>query len=203
MITIVDYGLGNLGSIVNMLKKIGVEAEITSETNKVESASKLILPGVGKFDAAVGKISELGLREVLDKKARVDKIPILGICLGMQLLTHGSEEGQLAGLGWINAHTYKFNFPDDPMMKVPHMGWNHVTKSTDSPLTDGFIDDFRHYFVHSYYVRVVDEKDSILKTKYGLEFDSAIQSNNIYGVQFHPEKSHKYGIKLLSNFSKL
>jgi glutamine amidotransferase len=200
MIVIVDYGLGNLGSIRNMLKRIGASAEITSDPEKIDSAEKLILPGVGKFDAAIEKIDSLGMRKLLDKKALIDKTPILGICLGMQLLTNGSEEGSLPGLGWIDADTIKFNFAEDQKLKIPHMGWNLVKKSTQSPLTEGFDDQFRYYFIHSYYVRVADEKNSILKTDYGLEFDSAIQKDNIFGAQFHPEKSHKYGIHLLSNF---
>jgi glutamine amidotransferase len=203
MIVIVDYGLGNLGSIRNMLKRIGVPSEITSDTEKIDSAEKLILPGVGKFDAAMEKIESLGLRKVLDKKALVDKTPVLGICLGMQLLTNGSEEGRLPGLGWIDANTLKFDFDADSMLKIPHMGWNLVKRSTPSSLTEGFDDEFRYYFIHSYYVRVSDEKNSILKTDYGLEFDSAIQKDNIFGAQFHPEKSHKYGIRLLSNFANI
>lgn len=203
MITIIDYGLGNLGSIVNMYKKIGIETQITSDVEQINDSKKIILPGVGRFDAAMERIERLNMKAVLNKKALADKIPVLGICLGMQLLTNGSEEGELPGLGWIDAYTYRFNFGENTRIKVPHMGWNLVRKSTQSPLTEGFDDEFRHYFVHSYYVRVKAEQNSILKTKYEIEFDSAIQKDNIYGVQFHPEKSHKFGIKLLKNFAAI
>ncbi|MBD0384168.1 imidazole glycerol phosphate synthase subunit HisH [Paenibacillus sedimenti] len=203
MITIVNYGLGNLGSIVNMFKRLGVEATITSDIQMIEQATKLILPGVGHFDAAMKKIDALQLRDVLDKKVLMEKTPILGICLGMQLLTNGSEEGTLKGLGWIDAETTRFHFPERPELKVPHMGWNLVSVSNSSPLTQGFDDEFRFYFVHSYCVHVKDAANSMLRTDYGVTYDSGIQKDNIYGVQFHPEKSHKFGMKLLRNFADL
>lgn len=203
MVTIIDYGLGNLGSILNMFKKIGAKATISSNIDEIDKAQKILLPGVGAFDAAMSKIDAAGLRAVLDKKALQDKVPVLGICLGMQLLTDGSEEGALPGLGWIPADTKKFEFAKEQKLKVPHMGWNLVTKHQESQLTEGFIGEYRFYFVHSYYVRVKNESNSILKTTYGIEFDSAIQHNNIYGAQFHPEKSHKFGMKLLANFAKI
>ena len=203
MITIINYGMGNLGSVQNMLKRIGVESKITSDVSEIERAEKILLPGVGAFDAAVAKIDELNLRSVLVHKATVDKIPFLGICLGMQLLTRSSEEGQLQGLNLIPATTIKFKFEESQHLKVPHMGWNLVRKNTDSVLTQNFINDYRFYFVHSYKVICDDTKNSILRTDYGGEFDSAIQNENVYGAQFHPEKSHKYGMHLLTNFSKI
>jgi len=203
MITIVNYGLGNLGSVLNMLKKIGVKAQVTSELSEIEQAEKLILPGVGHFDAAMKKIAEMNLKPILDKKALLDKVPILGICLGMQILTLGSEEGQMPGLGWIDAYTIKFNFSKESGLKIPHMGWNLVKISNNCPLTEGFNDEFRFYFVHSYHVGVKNQSDSMLKTSYGVEYDSGIHRENMYGVQFHPEKSHKFGMKLLSNFASL
>jgi imidazole glycerol-phosphate synthase subunit HisH len=203
MICIIDYGMGNLGSVYNMFKKIGVKAKITSDLNEIKIATKLILPGVGSFDKAMQKINESGIREVLDQTVLTNKTPILGICLGMQLLTNGSEEGKESGLGWINGNAKRFKFPKDEKLKVPHMGWNTVTNSTKSKLTENFHDEAKFYFVHSYYVQVEDQKNSILKTNFGIEFDSAIQNNSIYGAQFHPEKSHKFGIKLLENFAKL
>lgn len=201
MITIIDYGMGNIGSIKNMLKRIGVPATITSDIDEIQKAIKIILPGVGAFDYAMKRINESGLREILDYKALTEKIPILGICLGMQLLTNGSEEGNGSGLGWVAASTFKI--PDSKELKVPHMGWNVVEPSTPNPLTKGFESETRFYFVHSYYVQVEDEKSSILKTDYGVQFDSAIAHDNIYGVQFHPEKSHRFGMRILTNFAEL
>ncbi|WP_072681721.1 imidazole glycerol phosphate synthase subunit HisH [Arcobacter sp. LA11] len=205
MITIVDYGLGNLGSIKNMFKYLGIESEIESDVNKIKNASKLLLPGVGAFDAAMEKINQNGLKEILDEKALKEQIPILGICLGMQLLTNSSEEGSLSGLGWISAKTLSFKNNINKEYRVPHMGWNIVEKSNESKLSEDFedFDEVRFYFVHSYFVKVEEEKNSMLKTHYGLEFDSAIQKDNIYGAQFHPEKSHKFGMKLFENFARI
>ena len=202
MITVIDYGMGNLGSVINMFKKIGVVSKITSDLEDIKTATKLLLPGVGSFDKAMQRINYSGIKEVLDYKVLKEETPILGVCLGMQLLTNNSEEGIEKGLGYINASTKKFSF-QDKKMKVPHMGWNLVEKSTSSLLTTNFEEESRFYFVHSYYVEVEKQENSILKTTYGLEFDSAIQHKNVYGAQFHPEKSHKFGMKLLDNFSKI
>lgn len=203
MITIVDYGMGNLGSIFNMFKKIGVQSKITSDKNEIEKATKVLLPGVGSFDAAMSKIKELDFQSLLNYKALEEKIPILGICLGMQLLTNSSEEGTLPGLGWIPAETLKFKLDANQNLKIPHMGWNMVQKNRASKLIDNFEEEARFYFVHSYYVKCQNDANSILKTNYGLTFDSAIQKDNIYGAQFHPEKSHKFGMTLLKNFSEI
>ncbi len=203
MIIIIDYGMGNLGSIYNMFKHINVESKISKNPDEIGKAEKILLPGVGRFDAAIEKIRENGLKDILDQKVLVEKVPILGICLGMQILTSESAEGQSKGLNWISGQTIKFVFPDNSF-KVPHMGWNMVRNSKENPLTHNLPDESRFYFVHSYYVRVEDEKNSLLKTNYGgIEFDSAIQRDNIWGTQFHPEKSHKYGMKLLENFSRI
>ncbi len=205
MITIIDYEMGNVGSIANMFKYIGVESTIESDPDKIKKASKILLPGVGSFDMAMKKIKEKGLDEVLNEKALKEQIPILGICLGMQLLTHGSEEGELNGLGWIPAKTIRFKNRIDNRLKIPHMGWNIVNKHQKSSLTEGFeaFDESKFYFVHSYFVEVEDEKNSILKTEYGVKFDSAIEKDNIFGVQFHPEKSHKFGMKIFENFARI
>lgn len=206
MISIVNYGMGNLGSIVNMYKKIGFKTELISTAAEIEKASKILLPGVGSFDAAMSKIDDLGLREALNKKAMEERIPILGICLGMQLLTKSSEEGKLPGLGWIDAKTLAFSrFIDSSKYKIPHMGWNTAEINTPSKLTAGFqeLEDVRFYFVHSYFVQCEKNENSILKTEYGITFDSAIHQNNIYGAQFHPEKSHKFGMKMLENFARI
>ena len=202
MITVIDYGMGNLGSVINMLKKIGVASKITTDLEEIKTATKLLLPGVGSFDKAMQRINDSGIKEILDYKVLKEETPVLGICLGMQLLTNNSEEGIEKGLGYINASTKKFSF-QDKKMKVPHMGWNLVEKSTSSLLTTNFEEESRFYFVHSYYVEVENQENSILKTEYRLEFDSAIQHKNVYGAQFHPEKSHKFGMKLLENFSKI
>lgn len=203
MITIIDYGMGNLGSIQNMFKRINVESEITGDPAKILKATKLLLPGVGAFDAAMQRIADANLKSVLDKKALEDKVPVLGICLGMQLLTHSSEEGQLPGLGWVDAITVRFRFPEGQPLKVPHMGWNRIYQANESVLTNNLPDEPRFYFVHSYYVRAANPSDVLMTTHYGIEFHSVIQHNNIFGAQFHPEKSHMYGMKLLENFAKI
>lgn len=197
--------MGNLGSIQNMFKYIGIESKIESDPDKIKDASKILLPGVGSFDTAMKKIKEKNLLEVLNEKALKEKVPVLGICLGMQLLTNESEEGELKGLGWIPAKTVSFKDRISSNLRVPHMGWNIVKKNANSLLTSDFedFDESRFYFVHSYFVKVDNDKNSILKTKYGVEFDSAIQNDNIYGAQFHPEKSHKFGMKLFENFASL
>ena len=203
MVTLIDYGVGNLGSILNMFKKIGVPVTTASDAAGIDRARKILLPGVGAFDAAIKRIDELGLRQALDRKALVDKIPILGVCLGMQLLTRSSEEGKLPGLAWIPADTRAFRGKLDSSWKIPHMGWNQVRQSRPSGLTRELPGDSRFYFVHSYYVKCDSTEDSILEASYGLEFTAALQRGNIFGAQFHPEKSHKFGMRLLKNFGEL
>jgi glutamine amidotransferase len=203
MIAIVDYGVGNLGAIANMLKRVGASGVIASDPAVIAKADKLILPGVGAFDAAMQRIHERHLEPVLADKALRDRVPVLGICLGMQLLTESSEEGHLPGLGWIPGKTLAFRGRIDGAVKVPHMGWNLVAPETPSALTEGLhtVAEPRFYFVHSYFVHCEDRRNSILRTTYGVPFDAAIQQDNIYGVQFHPEKSHRFGMKLLENFT--
>jgi imidazole glycerol-phosphate synthase subunit HisH len=201
MITIVDYGMGNLGSIQNMFKRIGARAQVSTNPRDLECAEKILLPGVGAFDGAMERIDSGGFRDVLDRKALVERIPILGICLGMQLLTRSSEEGRIPGLGWIDAETRRF--PPSLGLKVPHMGWNSVCPSRTSLLTVGIDPSARYYFVHSFFVQVDHEEDSVLKARYGVTFDAAIARGNIFGAQFHPEKSHRFGMHLLSNFARL
>jgi glutamine amidotransferase len=202
-IIIIDYGIGNLGSILNMFKRVGAKAIISSDLQQIKDAEKILLPGVGAFDTAMQRIMDMNLLNILNQKAHQDKIPILGICLGMQLLTEGSEEGKLPGLGWIPAKTHAFKSRIPDQLKIPHMGWNLVKQSNKSLLTEKFDLDTSFYFVHSYYVKCMNQENSILKTMYGIEFDSAIQKDNIIGAQFHPEKSHKFGMKLFDNFNKL
>jgi glutamine amidotransferase len=203
MITIVNYGMGNLGSVLNMFKKVGIKAHVTSDLNEISKAEKLLLPGVGAFDAAMQRINDAGMIDVLKNKALVEKIPVLGICLGMQLLTQKSEEGIMPGLGWIPAETVKFIFEKSLSLKVPHMGWNTIFSKKSSLLTNDFANDSRFYFVHSYIVKCQNDENVICTTDYGVEFASIIQSDNIYGAQFHPEKSHKFGMQLFKNFSKI
>lgn len=203
MVTIIDYGMGNLGSIQNMFKRIGVPSEITGDKERIALARKILLPGVGAFDAAMQKIAESNLLETLNKKVLEDKVPVLGICLGMQLLTKRSEEGVLPGLGWVDGETIKFNFAESPALKVPHMGWNLIHPVNPSPLLADLPEEPRFYFVHSYYVQLKDPLDVLSTTHYGNHFHSIIQHENIYGAQFHPEKSHKFGMQLLANFAKL
>lgn len=201
MITIVDYGMGNLGSIQNMIKRIGARSRICADPRALADAEKILLPGVGAFDAAMERINAGGFREVLERKAHIDRIPILGICLGMQLLTRSSAEGRLPGLGWINGETLRFPRSED--LKVPHMGWNAVAPARPSALTGGLEPDARYYFVHSFFVKVDDEQDSLLTARHGVTFDAAIGRDNIFGAQFHPEKSHRFGMRFLSNFAAL
>lgn len=201
MITVIDYGLGNIGSIRNMFKRLGVEVQITSDCDVIDKAEKILLPGVGAFDNAMTRINETNLRAVLDRKALKDKVPILGICLGMQLMTWSSEEGNQPGLGWVAAQTMRI--PPALGLKVPHMGWNLVHSTQKDPLTDNLPDEPRFYFVHSYCVQVDDPRHSILKATHGIEFDAAFHADNIFGAQFHPEKSHRFGMQILQNFAAL
>ena len=201
LVTIVDYGIGNLGSIRNMFKRIGAPARVTSDFGEIAAADKLLLPGVGAFDVAMNRIDASGLRAILDRKALVEKVPTLGICLGMQLLTRRSDEGVVPGLGWIAADTRRL--PPAPGLKIPHMGWNLVTQPRPSRLTAGLPDDARFYFVHSYAVHVDAPEHSILRATHGVTFDAAVEQDNIWGAQFHPEKSHKFGMRLLANFAAI
>lgn len=201
MITIVDYGMGNLGSIQNMFRRIGIGAEVTGDPAILGRASKILLPGVGAFDSAMQRINSSGLRAVLDHKALQERVPIMGICLGMQLLTRTSEEGELPGLGWIPAVTRRF--PQLPGLKVPHMGWNLVSVVRDTPLTAGLAAESRYYFVHSYYVQAEDERHAVVKAHYGVTFDAVVAHDNLFGAQFHPEKSHRYGMAFLRNFAEI
>ncbi|RZQ56290.1 imidazole glycerol phosphate synthase subunit HisH [Pseudidiomarina tainanensis] len=207
MITIINYGMGNLGSISNMFRYIGVESKVTSNLDEIRDAEKILLPGVGAFDAAMTKVNESGIREVLDYKTLEEKVPVLGICLGMQLLTARSDEGKLAGLGYIDAETKAFRGRIEREYRVPHMGWNVVNSNFERQcsLVDGFqnLDEVRFYFVHSYFVEVHSSENSLMTCDYGLKFDCGIIKDNIMGVQFHPEKSHKFGMRLLKNFSEM
>jgi imidazole glycerol-phosphate synthase subunit HisH len=200
MIVIVDYKMGNLGSIANMLKRVGYSAVITSISSKIKEATKLILPGVGKFDKAMENLQKLDLVTTLRQKVIEEKCPVLGICLGMQILAKKSEEGSLAGLGWVNGEVKRFEFYENVKMKVPHMGWNIVKQKKEHPLFNDMFVGQRFYFVHSYHLVCKNVEDILSTTEYGYQFTSSVAKANIMGVQFHPEKSHKFGMKLLANF---
>jgi glutamine amidotransferase len=196
--------MGNLGSIANMIKKIGTNAIISSKIADIESASKLILPGVGAFDSGMKRLKESGLLPALDKKVHKLKTPILGICLGMQLFTLESEEGEMPGLGWIEAKTVRFKFnSENKNLKIPHIGWNTVTPKAGHKLFENFYQEPRFYFVHSYHVVCSTKENNAATTFYGYEFISSFQKDNVYGVQFHPEKSHRFGMQLLKNFTEV
>lgn len=204
MIAVIDYGIGNLGSIVNMLTKIGAETVVTQEPQIIEQADKLILPGVGTFDNGMNNLVKLGLMSLLTEKVIMKKTPVLGLCLGMQLFTQCSEEGKQPGLGWLEAETVRFKFNGaNNRLKVPHMGWNTVKICRQNTLFAGMGDESRFYFVHSYHLFCRDTCQILTQTTHGYEFPSAVAKDNILGVQFHPEKSHKFGMKLLKNFVEL
>ncbi len=202
MTTIINYNLGNPKSIKNMLCYLGIDAQISSDPEEIAKAERLILPGVGHFQHGMEQLAQLGLIEVLKKAILEDKKPILGICLGMQLLTKHSEEGNIGGLGFIDAQTVKFTLVD-PKLKIPHMGWNTLEFKKESNLWNTIRQNSRYYFVHSYYVECNNNADVLCTTNYGIEFASGFQHINIFGLQFHPEKSHKFGMELLANFCKL
>ena len=202
MIVIVDFGLGNVRSIKNMFKRVNErKVVISSELETIQNASKIILPGVGAFDNGMKNLQEYGLINILNKKALDEKVPVLGICLGMQLMTQGSEEGNLPGLGWFDAKAVKFNLAPD--LKVPHMGWNYINQKDKNNLFLKKDKKYRFYFVHSYHVKCNNENDVLSTTHYGDEFNSAIQKDNLIGMQFHPEKSLHFGMDIFESFVKL
>ena len=201
MIVVVDYGMGNLRSVVHKLGKMGVEAMLSSRAEDIEEAEKLILPGVGAFGAGMGNLNAYGLVRVLNKKVLDEKTPILGICLGMQLFARRSEEGNTDGLGWIDAQVKRFDFKgDNKGLKIPHVGWNTLDQKKESPLLAGVVAGQRFYFTHSYHLFSNCADDVVATTFNGYDFASVVQHENIFGVQFHPEKSHLRGIQLVKNF---
>ena len=204
MITIIDYGSGNINAIKNIYERLNISFEFATTKEQIIKADHILLPGVGAFDDTISTLQDKGFTEVLKKKVQDDKVPILGICVGMQMLADSSEEGTLNGLGWIPGKVKKFDkklISGKP--KIPHLGWNSIGISRNCPLFKDIDPDFGFYFVHSYYFECTDELDVICKTVYGNTFHSAVNRENIYGVQFHPEKSHDNGIQLLRNFANL
>jgi len=202
MIKVIDYGIGNVGSVINMLNHLGYAARAANNIEDLEDAKSLILPGVGHFDVCMSMLQDSGLIPGLENSVLKNKTPILGICAGAQILGESSDEGKSAGLGWIKMKSKKFD--SRTSLKIPHMGWNYVAKTEiKNPLTDNMKGEQRFYFVHSYRMDLKEENNVILTCDYGGQFPAAICSNNIYGVQFHPEKSHKFGKDLLESFLKI
>lgn len=203
MLVIIDYGIGNLASVLNMFKKIGVkDVSISGKPDVILEAEKLVLPGVGAFDRGMDNLEQSGLIPVLNQKALVDKVPVLGICLGMQLLSRKSEEGVKPGLGWIDAETVLFRPDPQLKLKIPHMGWDYISVNRNNPLIK---QDNRHrfYFVHSYHVKCLDQNQSLATCDFGGPFTCMVNKDNIFGTQFHPEKSLRFGMELLKNFAAL
>lgn len=198
MIVIVDYGVGNLSSVGNMLRKAGADVCISSDPSEISRADKLLLPGVGHFDYGMKMLNSSGLRDAIEEFALHMSRPILGICLGAQMLGKGSEEGDTPGLGWINMECHKLSA--HPGIRVPHMGWAQIDKSQSSPLLDGVSEDARFYFVHSYFMSCENQKNVIATAEHGVEFACAVQQGQIFGTQFHPEKSLRHGLALMSAF---
>lgn len=201
-ITIIDYGVGNIASIGNMLKKVGHSAEFSSDPASIARASRLILPGVGAFDRAASRLSETGLGDLVRERATAG-VPILGVCLGMQLLLDGSDEGELPGLGLIPGRSHRFPAEIDGVrLRVPHMGWNTVTRLEGSrDVLPRVESGDRFYFVHSYFVQPDSADHVVATTRHGVDFASMIRRQSVWGVQFHPEKSHRYGMRLLRDFA--
>jgi glutamine amidotransferase len=203
MITIIDYGLGNIRAFVNLYERLNIKVKIAQVPDDLKEASKIILPGVGAFDHAMMQLNRSGMRDELEKQVLLKKIPVVGVCVGMQMLAKSSEEGKLPGLGWIDGTVKMFDASMIPYQtRLPHMGWNTITPENDSPLLNGFNSESRFYFLHSYYFVCNNPKNVIATTEYGLRYASGVRKDNIFGIQFHPEKSHNNGIQLLNNFAK-
>ncbi|MBP6755422.1 MAG: imidazole glycerol phosphate synthase subunit HisH [Bacteroidia bacterium] len=204
MITIIDYGLGNISAFQNVYKRLDIPTKIAKSVEDLQDVEKIILPGVGAFDYAMSQLNNSGMRERLDELVQKQKIPVIGICVGMQIMGNKSDEGQLEGLKWIDANIRKFDESTiHQRTKLPHMGWNDVYPKNNHPLFEGLEKDAIFYFLHSYYFECKNEEDILANSDYGVQFASAAHHDNIFGIQFHPEKSHQYGEKLLHNFAKL
>jgi glutamine amidotransferase len=199
-VAVIDYGMGNIGSICKMLRHVGAVPIVAADRSQLRSADKLVLPGVGHFDRAMDNLTAMGLIDELKELVGERAMPILGICLGMQLMCRFSEEGTREGLGLINAQCRRFEFGGERRLKVPHMGWSNLQVVRPSSLFDGLDEQSRFYFVHSYFVDCADESDVLARANYGLHFVAAFERDNVRGVQFHPEKSHRFGIRLFQNF---
>lgn len=204
MIALIDYGLGNIRAFANVYKKLNIPVIIARHAEELREIDKLILPGVGSFDYAMKRLYESGMKEKLDEMVTNEKIPVLGICVGMQMLAKSSEEGILPGLGYIDGFVRRFDPSDfSHQICIPHMGWNDVKSFGTNKLMVNLEQNARFYFLHSYYFSCNHNEDTIASTNYGIEFSSAVCNGNIFGVQFHPEKSHHWGVQLLKNFANI
>lgn len=204
MITIIDYGLGNIQAFVNVYRRLHIPVSVAKCATDLGGATKLILPGVGAFDHAIERLDASGMRPALNELVQQQKIPVLGICVGMQILADSSEEGSLPGLGWVPGSVRSFKaIPELSELALPHMGWNDVTPASDSALFKGFETESRFYFLHSYFFDCSKAEHIAATSSYGLDFSCAVRADNVYGVQFHPEKSHHFGVGLLKNFAEL
>jgi glutamine amidotransferase len=201
VIAIIDYNIGNLGAIANMLHRLGVSAKITANPTVIESAQSIILPGNGAFDACMLGLRATGLIPLLEQRVIKNQVPLLGICVGAQMLGHGSDEGVETGLGWLDMKVKRL--PSLPDLRVPHMGWNMISSKNTHPLTHEMSNDSRFYFVHSYYMEPSSHQNVLMTVDYGIKFAAGVMHNNLMGVQFHPEKSHRFGRKLLNNFAQM
>lgn len=204
MITIVDYGLGNITAFLNVYRRLNIEARTAATAEELAGASKVLLPGVGHFDHAMERLEASGMRQALDELVLGRAVPAVGICVGMQMLAESSEEGSRPGLGWIPGRVRSFaKWEPARALPMPHMGWNDVHPVAASPLFERFEENPRFYFLHSYFYECARPEDSLAVARYGHDFTCAVRSGNIYGVQFHPEKSHRFGMRLLQNFAEL
>lgn len=206
MITIVDYGLGNIRAFANVYKRLNIDVQYASTTSELKKASKIILPGVGAFDHAMAKLNDSGLRNCLDELVLQKEVPVIGICVGMQMMAHASEEGNESGLGWIDGTVKNFNHASkfiDQQLPLPHMGWNNVRSVRESALVANLDSRKRFYFLHSYYFECHNKENIIAMASYGVDYACLINHKNVYGIQCHPEKSHHNGVVLLKNFAEL
>ena len=204
MISIVDYGLGNISAFFNIYKRLNIEVSVVSSVEKLQSAERIILPGVGSFDWAMRKLNESGMREQLDFLVLDKQVPVLGVCVGMQMMAERSDEGDLLGLDWLDGDVKRFDESSfTQKIDLPHMGWNGVMPVIDHPLFSGLEEEARFYFLHSYYFSEKERSQVLAETDYSGLFSASVYRNNILGVQFHPEKSHHWGVRLLKNFAEL
>lgn len=204
MITIIDYGLGNIRAFLNVYERLKIPAKVAYKADDLKNSEKIILPGVGAFDYAMSQLNASGMRDELEKQVLINKVPVIGICVGMQILAKSSDEGALPGLGWVDGDIKIFDVSKiHYKTRLPHMGWNSINPINNNRLLANFNNSSRFYFLHSYYFVAKISKDVISETEYGITFASAVNKDNVYGIQFHPEKSHSNGIQLLNNFAQL